>query len=134
MVIKQLSVFVENKHGRLADILDVIAKANGNILALTIADTTDYGILRLIVEDTDGVKSALRAHGLAVSISEVISVKIPDKAGGLSSVLVILSDNNVSVEYMYAFISKCDDIAQVVMKVNDPEKAMELLSKAGFEK
>ena len=132
MVIKQLSVFVENKHGRLAEILDIIAKADCSILALTIADTTDFGILRVIVQDTDKAKKALRENGLAVSMSDVISVKIPDKAGALSNALVLLSQNDISVEYMYAFISKADDEAQVVLKVNSPAKATEVLNNAGF--
>ena len=88
--------------------------------------------MRVIVQDTDKAKKALRENGLAVSMSDVISVKIPDKAGALSNALVLLSQNDISVEYMYAFISKADDEAQVVLKVNSPAKATEVLSNAGF--
>lgn len=132
MIIKQLSVFVENRSGRLADITQSIAEAGCSIRALSIADTTNFGILRLIVDDTKKAEDALRDKGLAVSITNVISVRIADKPGGLAKVLKFLSDEGIAVEYMYAFISKTENEAQVVMRIEDINRADEMLTKAGY--
>ncbi|MDD2269314.1 MAG: ACT domain-containing protein [Eubacteriales bacterium] len=132
MIIKQISVFIENRSGRLAEVTSIIAEAGCSIRALSIADTTNFGILRLIVEETEKAEDALRKHGLAVSSTNVVSVRIEDKPGGLAKVLRLLSDNEFTVEYMYAFISKSDNEAQVVMHIDNALKADELLTKSGY--
>ncbi|HBL84113.1 MAG: hypothetical protein A2Y17_12675 [Clostridiales bacterium GWF2_38_85] len=132
MIIKQISVFVENRSGRLAEITSIIAEAGCSIRALSIADTTNFGILRLIVDDSKKAEDALRTNGLAVSITNVINVRIEDKPGGLSKVLKMMSEQGIAVEYMYAFISKCENEAQVVMRIEDLNRADELLTKAGY--
>ncbi len=133
MIIKQISIFVENRPGRLAEITDIIAQNNINIRALSIADTTHFGILRIITEHTNQVEEVLKQNGLTVSITSVISVCINDKPGGLSSVLHVLADNDIQIEYMYAFVSnsKVDD-AYVVMRIEDDLRAQEILKAHGF--
>lgn len=133
MIIKQISVFIENRSGRLAEVTSIIAEANCSIRALSIADTTNFGILRIIVDDTKKAEKALKDKGLAVSITNVVSVRIEDKPGGLSKVLNLLSENNITVEYMYAFISKSDNEAQVVMYVEKSSEAARILKDAGFD-
>ncbi len=132
MIIKQISIFVENKAGRLAEITDIIAKNNINIRALSVADTTHFGILRIIVDNPEEVERVLRAAGLTVSITSVITAALHDKPGGLASVLKLLSDNNISIEYMYAFIAKCENEAYVVMRIEAEEEAAKLLAENGF--
>ena len=132
MIIKQISVFIENRSGRLAEVTSIIAEAGCNIRALSIADTTNFGILRLIVDDTEKAEESLRNRGLAVSITNVVSVRIEDKPDGLAKVLRLLSENEVTVEYMYAFISKSDNEAQVVMHIDNAKKADEILTKIGY--
>ena len=134
MFIKQISVFVENKPGRLAEITEIISAAGCNILALSIADTTSFGILRLIVDDPDKVEAAIKENNITVSFTTVISLKIEDRPGGLTEALSLLSNAGIDVAYMYAFISKADnDAAQVVLKVKDDEIAADILAKNGFK-
>ena len=103
MAIKQISVFVENKPGRLADITGFLADGGISIRAFSIADTTDFGILRLIVSDTDKAAKVLKEHGVAVSITEVVGISIPDVTGAFAKVVKLLSDAGENVEYAYAF-------------------------------
>lgn len=133
MLIKQISVFVENKPGRLAEITEIISAAGCNILALSIADTTSFGILRLIVDDPDKVEAVIKEKGTTASVTDVISVKLEDKPGGLTQALTLLSKAGIDVSYMYAFISRSDNEAQVVLKVKDEEKAVKLLAENGFK-
>lgn len=132
MIIKQISVFIENRSGRLAEVTSIIAEAGCSIRALSIADTTNFGILRLIVDDSEKAEKALKEKGLAVSITNVVSVRIEDKPGGLAKVLQLLSENNFTVEYMYAFISKSDNEAQVVLYIDNTVSADKLLTEAGL--
>ena len=132
MIIKQISVFIENRSGRLAEVTSIIAEAGCSIRALSIADTTNFGILRLIVDDSEKAEKALKEKGLAVSITNVVSVKIEDKPGGLAKVLQLLSENDFTVEYMYAFISKSDNEAQVVLYIDNTVSADKLLTEAGL--
>ena len=129
MFISQLSVFVENKTGRLAEILDELTAHSINIRALCMADTEKYGILRMIVDDTNKAEEVLKASGVIVKITPVIAIDIDDTPGGLGKVISTLSANDISVEYLYAFLSKLTPNAKVVLKVNDPKKAEEVLSK-----
>ena len=116
MFIKQLSLFVENQFGRLEAIIDTLGKNNVNIRALSLADTTDFGILRLIVDDTAKAKESLGEIGVIAKATNVIAVYIDDKSGGLAEVLQYLTDEKISVEYMYAFLSRESSKALMVLK------------------
>ncbi len=131
MIIKQLSVFVENKPGRLAEITALLAEAKVDIRALSVADTNDFGILRLIVNNPDKAEETLKSHGYTVALTKVITIGIHDQPGGLAGPMKILYENGISVEYMYAFISKTVNTAYVILRVEDNEKAIEVLQKNG---
>ncbi len=133
MLIKQISVFVENKPGRMAAIMKVLADNNIDISALSIADTTDFGVLRLIVADTDKAKQVLREAGVVVKTTSVLAVSMEDKPGGLAAILNVINDGETTIEYMYAFAGRGKTGAMVVIKANNPEKAIELLEGAGFK-
>ncbi|MBQ1862119.1 MAG: ACT domain-containing protein [Clostridia bacterium] len=133
MEIYQVSVFVENKSGKLADITDVLSENGINIRALCIADTADFGILRLIVKDPQKTEKILTEHGFTVTLTRVIGAAISDTPGGLSAVLRILSDAGISIEYLYAFIEKTTDRASVILRVDDDVKAEQVLSENGIE-
>ena len=132
MIIKQISIFVENKPGRLAEITNIIAENNINIRALCVADTTHFGILRIIVDDPVEVERILREAGLTVSITSVLTACIHDEPGGLASVLKLFADNNISSEYMYAFIANSDNEAYVELRVEYEETGAKLLHDNGF--
>ena len=133
MTINQLSIFVENKTGTIADITERIAAAGVSIRALSVADTQGFGILRLIVSDTDKAKEALSSNNCVVSVTKVIGIEIPDVPGGLSKVLNVISENEINVEYLYAFITVAGKNAYVVLRVEDNEKAAQILEKAGIK-
>ncbi len=132
MYIKQLSVFVENKAGRLAEITSIIAKAGIDIRALSISDTTDFGILRLVVDKPLEAEATLRSAGLTVSLTDVIAVSISDKTGGFAETLSAIANEDIGVEYMYTYLSKKSG-AYFIMRVLDPEKAVSTLQSHGFE-
>ncbi len=133
MYIKQLSVFVENKKGRLAEITEVLAHKGVDIRALSIADTTDYGILRLIVDDAEKAEKALKSENITVSIKKVIGISVLDVPGAFSQALRHLEDGDVEIEYAYAFITSRPGKAYVILRVNDREKAFDILKKSGIE-
>ena len=133
MLIRQISVFVENKPGRMAAILEVLTDNNIDISALSIADTTDFGVLRMIVSDHVLAKKVLNEAGVVVKTTDVIAVSMEDKPGGLGAIMNTINDGDITVEYMYAFAGRTETGAMVVVKVNDPEKAIELLEKGGFK-
>ncbi len=133
MIIKQLSVFVENKPGRLAEIIKVISDAGCDMEALSIADTEKFGILRLIVDDYEKAYNALKANNVVAAVKDVVSVKVPDVPGGFSGMISSLAAAGIDVCYTYAFISKSGSDAQVVIRVADNEKAIDVLSKAGYK-
>lgn len=133
MAIRQISVFVENKPGRLADITGFLADADVSIRAFSIADTTDFGILRLIVSDAEKAAKALKDNGVAVSITEVIGIRIPDVAGAFAKVVKVLADAGENVEYAYAFLTPELGNAYVIVRVDDNEKAVGVLNKQGIE-
>lgn len=133
MTINQLSIFVENKAGTVAKITKSIADAGVSIRALSVADTQEFGILRLIVSDVEKAKEALHENDCVVSITKVIGVEIPDVAGGLSSVLELMSLNNINVEYLYAFITISGQHAYVVLRVEDNDKAAKILKENGVK-
>ena len=133
MFIDQISVFMENKKGRLSSLTRILADNGIDLVALSIADTADYGIMRAIVNDTPGAEKALRAAGFMVSTTRVLGVVVPATPGGLSDVLEIFSRGNVSVEYLYSFVRHQGKNALIMFKVTPVEKAVELLEKAGIE-
>ena len=133
-MIKQLTVFAENKVGYLSEITDLLAKNHIDMKALSIADTTDFGILRLIVDKPEAALKALNENGLLGTITEVVGVEISNKTGELSKALSILANSGVNVEYLYAFLSGSADSAYVVIKATDNVAAEKILKDAGFKK
>lgn len=131
--VRQISVFLENKSGRLAKVARILGDHRINIRALSIADTTDFGILRLIVSDPEQAVAALKAEGMTVSATEVIAVKVPDQPGGLAGILTILDAAGINIEYMYAFVGKTLDDAVVVFRVERIDQAIELLGQKGVQ-
>ncbi|MDF2524739.1 MAG: amino acid-binding domain protein [Clostridiales bacterium] len=129
MLIKQISVFLENKSGRLAEVTKVLAENNIDISALSIADTTDFGILRLILNQPEEAEKVLRENGFAVNFTNVIAIAVPDVPGGLASALEILEKEGIGIEYMYAFIGKAENEALVILRIEDNEKGIEALEK-----
>ena len=132
MIIKQISVFVENKLGRLAEIAEVMAKNDVDIHALSISDTTNFGILRAIVDKPEKAENALKEAGFTVSITSVLSVAIDDTPGGLAGCLRLLADHNIPVEYAYAFVSQTAKKACVVLRIEKDFEALKLLEESGY--
>ena len=133
MFIKQLSIFVENKPGRLSQITKLLGENGIDIRALSVADTKDFGILRLIVNKPDDACELLKKADCTVSITNVIAIGIKDEPGGLSEIMEALYAANVSVEYMYAFLSKSDDQAYVILRVDNNDKAIEAMKGNDFK-
>jgi hypothetical protein len=132
-MVKQISVFLENKEGRLADVTKTIADSGINIRAMSIADTTDFGILRLIVNDPEKAFKSLTDAQFTVSEKDVLAVGFADEPGSLSTVLTTLLQDDIIIEYMYAFLGKCKGKALVILKVSDNEKAESSLRAANIE-
>jgi hypothetical protein len=132
MKVKQISVFLENKSGRLATVTRILGENGINIRALSLADTTDFGILRLIVDNPDQAWQVLKANDFTVSGTEVIAVQMSDQPGGLALVLQTLEDIRINIEYMYAFVGRSGADAVVVFRVEAIDRAIELLQQAGI--
>ncbi|MCL1804663.1 MAG: ACT domain-containing protein [Clostridiales bacterium] len=132
-MLKQLSLFLENKPGRLANVCRIMAQEGINIRALSVADATDFGVLRLIVDDPDLAEEKLKARGIIVSITDVIGIKVPDRPGGLAEAMDILGEENISVEYMYAFVGKSGDQAMVILRLDDNAKGVEAVGRRRIE-
>ena len=132
MFVKQISIFLENKSGRLSEVTRTLGDNDIDISALSIADTTDFGILRLIVNDPEKAERILKAEGFAVNATSVIAIGVQDKPGGLAKALDILDREKISIEYMYAFVSKSENEALVILKVSEPEKAVDTLKAKGI--
>ena len=132
MAVNQLSIFVENKEGKLVTITDSIANANVDIRAMSVADTQDFGIFRLIVTDPQKAKSALESSGCFVSITKVVGISIPDEPGSLAKIVNILARHNINIEYMYAFITVSKKFASVVLRVADNDLAEQILVENGI--
>lgn len=133
MLVKQVSIFVENTTGRLADITKILADKGIDLKASTIADAADFGILRCIVEDADAAKKILNENGFNASISEVIAVSLENKAGGFHKVLQILADAQVGVKYIYSTIKSAEGEAVIMLKAADNAKAIEVLKASGVK-
>lgn len=131
MKVEQISIFIENKSGRLAEVTHALGDAGVNILALSLADTNDFGILRLIVDHTDLAKSALKEQGFTVNKTEVVAVEVPDRPSGLYGILAILDQGRVNVEYMYAFVERQGENAVIIFRFDNPEEAIQVLLSAG---
>lgn len=131
MKVKQISIFLENKSGRLAQVTEVLGENNINIRALSIADTTDFGILRLIVNEPDKAYLVLKEAGFTVSFTDVIAVEVTDKPGGLAKVLKELDRAGINIEYLYAFVQKTANAALVVFRVEQLEEAVKVLLASG---
>ncbi len=132
MKLRQISIFLENRKGRLAEVARVLGNAGINIRALSLADTSDFGILRLIVNDVDAALSVLKDNGYTVRDTEVIAVEVDDRPGGLAQVLAALAKLDINVEYMYAFVEKSQDKAVLVFRFEDLPKAADALQKGNI--
>ncbi len=130
--IRQISVFVENKPGRLSSITQILKENDINIRALSIADTRDFGILRIIATDPDKACAKLRQEACTVTLTEVVAISIDDEMGKLSDVMTVINDSGMNVEYMYAFLSKSDNKASIILRVDDNEKANAAFEAAGI--
>ena len=133
MAIKQLTVFVENKQGTVVSITETLSKHNINLRALSIAETQDFGILRLIVKNEALAERILKEAGHLIKITDVVGVKISDEPGRLSEALKVLDEAKINVEYLYAFMARTEKHAYVVLRVENNEAAEETLKQAGFK-
>ncbi|MDD4335000.1 MAG: ACT domain-containing protein [Desulfotomaculaceae bacterium] len=127
MKVKQISVFLENKSGRLAQVTALLGKNDINIRALSIADTTDFGILRLIVNDPEQAHRVLKEEGFTVAFTDIIAVEVADDPGGLAQVMQMLDRAGVNIEYLYAFVQKASNAALVVFRVEQLDEAVKVL-------
>ncbi len=133
MSIRQISVFVENKKGSLVKITDALSRESIDLRAMSIADTQDFGILRLIVSDTDKAVDVLRKENCIVSVNEVVGVRLRNEPGALGAVVSLLSDKDINIEYMYAFNGATPHHAYLVLRVDDNDKVAEILLAAGIK-
>lgn len=133
MAIKQLSVFVENEKGKLSEITDLIAKAGVDMRAMSIADTSEFGILRLIVKEPDKVKAILEESGFISTLNDVIGVEISDKPGGLAQIVSLFASNGINMEYMYAFLTRIEGKAYLVVRVDDTKAVEKLLASENIQ-
>lgn len=132
MKVEQIAIFLENKSGRLSEITGVLAENNINIRSLSLADTADFGILRLIVDKVSEAERVLKEGGFTVGKTHVIAVEVPDRVGGLASVLKVIEKANLNVEYMYAFVNKSGENAVMIFRFEEIDEALEKLNEAGI--
>ena len=133
MAIKQLTVFIQNKKGTVVSVTDLLSKNNINLRALSIAETQDFGILRLIVNDEKAAESVLAENGYLIKVIDVVGVKIGDEPGKLTAALDVLDMADINVEYLYAFMARTKKHAYVVLRVEDNDVAEKVLTDAGFK-
>jgi hypothetical protein len=132
MKVEQISVFLENKPGSLAEVTRILGDAGVNIRALSLADTKDFGILRLIVNDHEKAKQILGQKGFTVRKTEVVAVEVPDRPGGLADMLKTLSDSGINVEYLYAFVQQSGTNAIIIFRFDETDRAIKVLSAQGI--
>ncbi len=132
MSIQQISVFLDNTNGQIAAVTRLMAEKNINLRALSIADSHDFGILRLIVENPEETAEQLKAAGYTVTLTKVIAVEIADKPGSLAEILTVLSDANIGIEYTYAFVTAHAGLAYMILRVDNRSVAADVLEKAGY--
>jgi len=133
MSIRQLTVFVENRQGALAEVTNELASHNVDLRALSMADTQEFGVLRLIVKDVDSALAVLRESGHIVNVTPVTAVKISDAPGRLAQALAVLDEKGINIEYLYAFLTRTEKHAYVVLRVEDNDGAKDALTNAGFK-
>lgn len=131
MKVEQIAIFLENKSGRLADITSILAENGINIRAMSLADTADFGILRLIVNDTASALQILKNNGFTVGTTKVVVVEVTDKPGGLANVLQVIKAAELNIEYMYAFTQKSGETGLIIFRFDELDKAIDALVKAG---
>jgi hypothetical protein len=129
MKVEQISVFLENKPGSLAEVTRILGESGVNIRALSLADTKDFGILRLIVNDNEKAREILGRRGLTVRKTEVVAVEVPDRPGGLAEILKVLSEADINVEYLYAFVQQSGENAIIIFRFDETDRAIDVLSK-----
>jgi hypothetical protein len=129
MKVDQLSIFLENRAGRLAEVTRLLSEAKVNIRALSLADTSDFGILRLIVSDFEAAKAKLKENNFTVGRTSVVAVEVDDQPGGLNNLLHLLQEENINVEYMYAFVQQSGQNAVIIFRFDRTDQAIELLTK-----
>jgi hypothetical protein len=127
MKVEQISIFIENKSGRLAEITRILGEGGINIRALSLADTSDFGILRLIVNDVETANRVLKENGFTVNKTEVVAIEVPDRPGGLGAILRALDAEQINVEYMYAFVERCGGNAVIIFRFDEIDKAINAL-------
>ncbi len=132
MIVEQISIFLENKSGRLAEVTELLAAKGINIRALSLADTADFGIFRLIVNEPVRALAALKESGFTVAKNEVVAVVLPDRPGGLAGVLSTLKGRDINVEYMYAFVQRSEGNAVLIFRFDETARAVEALRGAGI--
>ena len=132
MKVEQISIFLENKPGTLENATRTLRDAGINIRALSLADTSDFGVLRLIVNDVEKAKQVLKEAGFTVGRTSVVAVLVPDRPGGLHGILEVLSREKINVEYMYAFVERSGENAIIIFRFNMTDRAIEVLQKSGF--
>ena len=132
MKVDQISIFLENKSGRLAEVTRVLGKAGINIRALSLADTSDFGILRLIVNDSAKAVDVLKTNQFTVSMTQVVAVEVSDRPGGLAHILDILEQEKINVEYMYAFVERSSDNAVIIFRFDETDRAIKALTTKGI--
>ncbi|MCL6583416.1 MAG: ACT domain-containing protein [bacterium] len=132
MIVKQISIFLENRRGRLAEVTQLLGDHKINIRAISLADTSDFGIVRLIVNDTEKAYTVLKSAGLTVNKNDVIAVEIPDEPGGLATVLNVLKAAGLNVEYLYGFLEKKTDKAIIIFRFDDMNEALRVLRESGI--
>lgn len=132
MKITQISVFLENRKGRLFDICSLLGQAGINIRALTIAETETFGVLRMVVDKPNEAIDLFRKNNITANQTEVVAVEVPDKPGGLAQVLGVLRDHDLNVEYMYGFVEKHSENALLVFRLDNPQQAHQVLAKSGL--
>lgn len=132
MKVEQISIFIENKSGRLAEVTGILGKAGVSIRALSLADTSDFGILRLIVDNPTKALEILRANSFTVNKTEVVGVEVPDQPGGLASILTVLDKNSINVEYMYAFVERSGGNAVIIFRFDNIDEAISVLERNGI--
>ena len=133
MTVKQISIFLENKPGKLAEFTKLLSDNNIDIRALSIAEASDFGIIRMIVEDIYNATTILKDANYICSVTEVLAVEVKDQAGSLANLISILGNNDVNVEYMYALTNKKPDVAYMIIRPNDQAKAINVLDEAGMK-
>ena len=133
MKITQISVFLENRKGRLSEVCSMLGSADINIRALTIAETESFGVLRMVVDKPSEAADLFRKNGITANLTDVVAAEVPDKPGGLAAVLKTLSDHDVNVEYMYGFVEKNSENALLVFRFDNPELAAQVLRENGLK-